>query len=622
MNIIILAAGEGKRFSEENYLEPKPMIKVLCKPIIHWLVESLTLNPNDTILFVLNKNHSSFRIKENLKHKLKHKTIKFHEVEFNTRGAAETLYSAIDKIDNEESILVLDSDTFYNEDIISKVKNIETNFILYFKTNTEDPIYSYISIKDNNIVDIKEKIKISKNACSGAYGFKNKHTVKKYCEIILDKNIKTKNEYYISCLYQEMIKNGENIIPIEIDYDDINFLGTPNQLKSFSGSNVDKIKDRIFCFDLDNTLVTFPEVDGDYSTVKPIIRNIELLRLLKNKNKIIIHTARRMKTHNGNVNKVIDDIFEITKKTLIEFEIPYDELIFGKPYADFYIDDNSINATLDVWSQLGIYENFIEPRKHNILKIENNIITKVTSNKGEVYWYNNIPKGTEKYFPKTFELSNNIIQMEKINASPCSFVYINGTMTKNCLFDIMNSLNEIHSSIVFNSEECVNIDFYQNYEQKIKSRYESYDYSKYENNNKIYQYLMSELKNYKKLNKANIKVIHGDPVFSNILIDNTIKFIDMRGKIGNHCTIFGDENYDWAKIYQSIIGYDFILLNKDIKIDIINRTKDYFHEWLVTHDKEKELESIKLITKSLLFSLIPLHDDEKCDLYYRLMDSV
>ena len=64
-------------------------------------------------------------------------------------------------------------------------------------------------------------------------------------------------------------------------------------------------------------------------------------------------------------------------------------------------------------------------------------------------------------------------------------------------------------------------------------------------------------------------IIHGDPVFTNILIDNnnTIKFIDMRGKIGSKLSLYGDELYDWAKLYQSLIGYDEILQDKSINED-------------------------------------------------------
>ena len=63
---------------------------------------------------------------------------------------------------------------------------------------------------------------------------------------------------------------------------------------------------------------------------------------------------------------------------------------------------------------------------------------------------------------------------------------------------------------------------------------------------------------------AKKSIIHGDFVFTNIIINNfgKIKLIDMRGRLGNQLTLYGDKLYDYAKIYQSLIGYDEILMNK------------------------------------------------------------
>ena len=36
----------------------------------------------------------------------------------------------------------------------------------------------------------------------------------------------------------------------------------------------------------------------------------------------------------------------------------------------------------------------------------------------------------------------------------------------------------------------------------------------------------------------------------------------MRGSLGKLLTLCGDKLYDLAKIYQSLLGYDFILLDK------------------------------------------------------------
>jgi capsule biosynthesis phosphatase len=141
-------------------------------------------------------------------------------------------------------------------------------------------------------------------------------------------------------------------------------LGTPNQLKSFS-SNLNSYNEKYrFCFDLDNTLVTYPEIDGDYTSVKPIQRTINFLNFLHSQgHTIIIYTARRMKTHSSNVGKVQSDIGKITFETLDKFEIKYDEIYFGKPYAHFYIDDLSIKPFDDLEKETGFYNIHPETRR-------------------------------------------------------------------------------------------------------------------------------------------------------------------------------------------------------------------------------------------------------------------
>ena len=49
-----------------------------------------------------------------------------------------------------------------------------------------------------------------------------------------------------------------------------------------------------------------------------------------------------MLTHKGNLDKIISDIGEITKEWLSNNDVNYHELHFGKPYADYYVDDKSV----------------------------------------------------------------------------------------------------------------------------------------------------------------------------------------------------------------------------------------------------------------------------------------
>lgn len=90
----------------------------------------------------------------------------------------------------------------------------------------------------------------------------------------------------------------------------------------------------IYCFDLDNTLCVS---DGDnYEASTPIADRILKVNFLFNSgNHIIICTAR------GSLSGL--DWSEFTRKQLTEWQVSYHELWVNKPYADYYIDDRSVN---------------------------------------------------------------------------------------------------------------------------------------------------------------------------------------------------------------------------------------------------------------------------------------
>jgi capsule biosynthesis phosphatase len=57
---------------------------------------------------------------------------------------------------------------------------------------------------------------------------------------------------------------------------------------------------------------------------------------------LIICTARHMKTCEGNVGKVVARLGAVTLEWLDRHGIQFDEIHFGKPHADIYIDDNAL----------------------------------------------------------------------------------------------------------------------------------------------------------------------------------------------------------------------------------------------------------------------------------------
>lgn len=101
-----------------------------------------------------------------------------------------------------------------------------------------------------------------------------------------------------------------------------------------------------FCFDLDGTICQNKKEGQNYEDLKPLPGAVETLNKLKEAgHTIIIMTARNMVTCNNNVAKVIAKQGPLVIKWLEEHKIPYDELLFGKPHADFFIDDKAVKLT-------------------------------------------------------------------------------------------------------------------------------------------------------------------------------------------------------------------------------------------------------------------------------------
>ena len=67
MIILIPLGGLGTRFSNSGYNLPKPLINVMGKPIIFWLLDSLNISDNTIIYIPYNQELNKYRFEEQLK---------------------------------------------------------------------------------------------------------------------------------------------------------------------------------------------------------------------------------------------------------------------------------------------------------------------------------------------------------------------------------------------------------------------------------------------------------------------------------------------------------------------------------------------------------------------------
>ena len=266
MIILIPLGGTGQRFKKEGYTLPKALIKVNGKEIIFHLLDNLNINSKISHIYIpYNIEYAEYDFENLLKKRYPKYKFKFMILEQKTRGAAETIYKAIQNLYSsqirypinhtqmkemfDKPILCLDSDNFYTNDIID-LWNGE-NIVFTFLSKDTNPIFSYLKTDDNeNIIQIVEKQKISDKACTGAYGFKSYYDLMDYCGYIINNNITQKGEFYTSGVINYMLKKekGKNIT---IDNKYYHSLGTPEQVKLYEYA---------FLFDLDGTLVNTDDI--------------------------------------------------------------------------------------------------------------------------------------------------------------------------------------------------------------------------------------------------------------------------------------------------------------------------------------------------------------------------
>lgn len=211
LNVLIPMAGAGSRFATMGYTFPKPLIEVRGKPMIQVVVDNLNIEA--TYNFIVQREHYE---KYNLKYLLNliAPGCNIIQVDGMTEGAACTTLLAKEFINNENPLLIANSDQFVewnSNEIMYAFNNDEIDAgMLTFKAT--HPKWSYAKLGSNGFVEeVAEKKVISDNATVGVYFWKHGSDYVKYAEQMIEKNIRVNNEFYVCPVFNEAIADKKKV---------------------------------------------------------------------------------------------------------------------------------------------------------------------------------------------------------------------------------------------------------------------------------------------------------------------------------------------------------------------------------------------------------------------------
>ncbi len=235
LNIVIPMAGRGSRFVNAGYEKPKPLIEVHGKPMIAFVTHNITPDRDCRFIYLCLQEHlERFDLERTLKGL--QPGCEIVPVDKVTEGAAATVLLAEKFIDNNDELMIANSDQFVDADINQYLGAMQGYDGIIMTMSANDPKWSFIKFDEQSLVTmVREKEVISNEATVGIYNFARGSDYVKYAHQMIEKNIRVNNEFYVAPVYNEMIEDGGRVTFFNVGSENNGMygLGIPEDLERF-----------------------------------------------------------------------------------------------------------------------------------------------------------------------------------------------------------------------------------------------------------------------------------------------------------------------------------------------------------------------------------------------------
>lgn len=237
LNIVIPMAGRGSRFATAGFTDPKPLIPVHGVPMIRLVIANLAPAVPHRFIFICQREHY---VAYGLDRLLPQWTVDPQVILLDgvTEGAACTVLAARALIDNDDPLMIANSDQYVATSIDDYLNNISQRGLdgLIMTMTANDPKWSFAATTPEGLVTkVVEKEVISEDATVGIYNFAHGRDFVAAADEMIADNERVNGEFYVAPVYNRMVASQHRIgiFGVGTDGNGMHGLGTPADLAAF-----------------------------------------------------------------------------------------------------------------------------------------------------------------------------------------------------------------------------------------------------------------------------------------------------------------------------------------------------------------------------------------------------
>lgn len=243
-NVLMTMAGKSAFFDSPEFIYPKPLIEIQGKTMIEMAINNYKgISGDIRFIFVVNSRDCTKYHLDNVLGLLTDGKCEIIRINSETKGAACSALMAIDTINNDDTLIIANSDQVIEEDINKALKLFKKNTFdsAVITFSTVHPRWSYVKVDGNGmIIEAAEKRPISKKAIAGFYYFsKGKYFVEAAMRSI-EKNASVDDVFYVAPTLNELILKGMRLGTYEIANAKYHTFYSPQKIEEYEKSHISK----------------------------------------------------------------------------------------------------------------------------------------------------------------------------------------------------------------------------------------------------------------------------------------------------------------------------------------------------------------------------------------------